>query len=271
MHTASRGVSVVVCAKDESQRIEACLASLAGQGAHEVIVVDGCSTDGTAGIARRMGATVLVSGAGSLAADRQVGADFASGTLVAFIDADHRLPPYGLNALADELDRTGVDVLQARLSIVPRSRWNRAESDFLALTHTPGVRDMVGTAPAVFRAEVLQRVRFADTGGIDDTDWMYRAHRDIPGFVAAIGTTTVAQEHAPRFRDYLAKWRWYGAGDKAFMAAHPERAASMRFHLLIRYPLLHPARAIRAGLWRAAPFAFVQGLARFAATLRTST
>lgn len=262
MHTAIRGVSVVVCTLNEAGRIEACLSSLAGQGAHEVIVVDGRSTDATADIARRMGATVIVNGGGSLAADRQLGADFASGSVIAFIDADHRLPPFGLHALADSLDRLGMDVAQAGLSITPRSFWNRAESDFFALVHnTPGVRDMVGTAPAAFRAEVLHAVRFANVGGIDDTDYMYRLHRDTD-YVTGMADVVVEQEHEPDLRDYLAKWRWYGKGDKAFMAAHRERANSMAFHLLIRYPLAYPARALLARRPRAAVYAVMQGVVR---------
>lgn len=262
MHRAYAGTSVVVCAKDEEARIGACLSSLEGQGAVEVIVVDGASRDDTAVIARRMGATVIVSRAGSLAADRQLGADFASGSLIAFIDADHRLPPYALHALADSLDRFGVDVAQAGLSITSRSFWNRAESEFLALTHNaPGVRTMVGTAPAVFRAEVLHAVRFADVGGIDDTAYMYRLHRDT-AYRVGMADVVVEQEHAPRLRDYLRKWRWYGKGDGAFCKAHPERAASMRFHLLVRYPLLHPARALAHLRPRAAVYAFMQGVVR---------
>lgn len=266
-HIGFRGLSVVVCAKNEERRIEACLASLQGQGAHEVIVVDGESTDGTASIARRMGATVIISTAGSLAADRRIGAEFASGTLIAFIDADHRLPPFALNALADSLDRLGMDVAQAGLRITLLSFWNRAESDFFAVVHnTPGVRDMVGTSPAVFRREVLEAVQFADVGGIDDTDFMYRLHRDTD-YRTGMADVVVEQEHEPSLRSYLRKWCWYGRGDGEFMRTHPERAASMRFHLLIRYPLLYPARAIAARRLRAVPYAIAQGLTRFAASL----
>lgn len=267
-HTSFHGLSVVVCAKNEETRIALCLASLQGQGAHEVIVVDGASTDCTAEIARRLGARVVVSTAGSLAADRQIGAEFASGTLIAFIDADHRLPLFALGNLANELDLLGVDVVQASLGIVPRSFWNRAESDFLAITHNGrGVVTMAGTAPAVFRAEVLEAVPFATHGVIDDTDWMYRLHRDTD-YRVGIGSTVVMQEHEPRLRDYLAKWTWYGRGDGEFMRLHPERRRSMLFHLLIRYPLLHSARAIAARRPRAVPYAIAQGLTRFAASLR---
>jgi glycosyltransferase involved in cell wall biosynthesis len=52
----SLGLSVIIIAKNEASRIGDCLASV--QFADEIIVLDGCSTDGTADIARAHGALV---------------------------------------------------------------------------------------------------------------------------------------------------------------------------------------------------------------------
>lgn len=264
-------ISVVVCARNEETRIGDCLDALAAVADewHELVVVDGCSTDTTATIARDHGALVVVSPRPSLARDRQIGADSTHGTWVVYIDADHRVQPCDITRLVGEAQAHGYGVVQAGLTIVPDSFWNRAESDFLALTHTPGVKDMVGVAPAVFHRSVLEAVRFDGGMTIDDTDFMYRLHRDSDHLTAISARVSVAQKHAPRLADYLAKWRWYGRGDGQFMATHPERAASMRYHLLVRYPLIYPARALRRGLWRAAPYAIAQGLARYAYSLST--
>jgi hypothetical protein len=97
---------------------------------------------------------------------------------------------------------------------------------------------------------------------IDDTDYMFRLHRDTD-FTTATAATFIECRHDPRLRDYLAKFRWYGIGDGQFMASHPERRRSMLFHLLVRYPLIHPLRAVLTGKFRAAPYAIVQGLTRF--------
>ena len=267
-------ISVVVCAKDEAERIGACLSAVLDcVDVGELIVVIGGDSDcPTAQAAREAVAessvrrVIICSTLGTLAQDRQLGADLAEGDWIAYIDADHLLQPGDLTSLVHDAREMSADVVQSRLRIRPDSFWNRAESSFLDMTHITGVRDMVGVAPAVFRREVLQVVRFgATSGGGDDTDYMYRLHRDTD-FRTAIGRTTITQVHAPRWRDYVAKWRWYGAGDGQFMAAHPERAASMRHHLLIRYPLLYPFKALLSGHWLAAPYAVAQGLTRYMAS-----
>lgn len=263
-------ISVVICARNEADRIADAITAVQATGeASELIVVDGCSTDATAQIARDAGALVIVSPRPSLARDRQIGADATHGTWIAYVDADHRIKPGDLTRLVGEAHTGDYGVVQSMLSILPDSFWNRAESDFLALTHTPGVKDMVGVAPAVFHRSVFDHVRFDGGQSIDDTDFMYRLHRDTEFRTAISARVCVRQKHDPRFRDYLRKWRWYGRGDGQFRRTHPERAASMRYHLLIRYPLIYPVRALRSGLWRAAPYAIAQGLARFAYSLST--
>ncbi|TDC79956.1 glycosyltransferase [Actinomadura sp. 7K507] len=103
-------VSVVIPARDEEDRIEACLAPLrADPAVREVIVVDDRSRDGTAKLAARSGATV-VAGApsppgwvGKQWALRQ-GVEAAAGPVVVLLDADTR-PKAGLcAALAELLD-----------------------------------------------------------------------------------------------------------------------------------------------------------------------
>ena len=96
---------------------------------------------------------------------------------------------------------------------------------------------------------------------IDDTDFMYRLHRDTT-YTTGVGSTMVEQLHDPDLRSYLDKFRWYGKGDKEFMRTHPERRGAMLFHLAIRYPVVYPLRAIATGHLRAAPYAVLQGLTR---------
>ncbi len=82
-------VSVVVPAYDNAAGLEECLRALAPGGAHEIIVVDDGSTDGTGAVAARLGAKVLRlernSGAG---AARNYGARQATGDVLLFVDSD---------------------------------------------------------------------------------------------------------------------------------------------------------------------------------------
>lgn len=263
-------ICVVVCARNEAHRIADCLDAIRATGeASEVIVVDGGSTDGTAAIARDRGALVIVSQHPSLPHDRQLGIDAACGQWIALVDADHRIRPGDLAALVDACVANGWAIAQAGIRTTDVSFWNRAESSFLDLTHnTPGERTMVGVAPAVFHRDLFRLVKFAEsgTGGGDDTDLLYRMARDT-SLRVGIADVVVTTRHAPRLRDYWRKWRWYGTADGLFMRRYPERRALMLWHLAVRYPIIHPARAVASGHLRAAPYAFLQGLARLSAAL----
>jgi rSAM/selenodomain-associated transferase 2 len=92
-------LSIVIPALNEGARIGAALAALAPLRArgHQVIVVDGGSTDGTARLAAA-GADLVLSAPKGRALQMNAGARAASGDVLVFLHADTRLP-----AGADEL------------------------------------------------------------------------------------------------------------------------------------------------------------------------
>lgn len=84
--------SVVIAAKNEEANIGRCLDSINSlsyrKNQYEVIVIDNGSADRTAEIARKKGAAVYVEPKKSISGLRNVGADRASGEVLAFVDAD---------------------------------------------------------------------------------------------------------------------------------------------------------------------------------------
>jgi glycosyltransferase involved in cell wall biosynthesis len=98
-------ISVVIPALDEEKHIGTCLQSLKEQtyaGDYEVIVVDNGSGDGTAAIARNLGATVVGCQGKGIGQVRQVGADAAQGDIIVQADADTIYPPQWLTTIADQ-------------------------------------------------------------------------------------------------------------------------------------------------------------------------
>ena len=84
-------ISLCMIVKDEADVITRCLES-AGKAVDEIIVVDTGSTDGTADIARSLGATVIDSEWRSdFAFARNVGLQHASGKWILVLDADEEL------------------------------------------------------------------------------------------------------------------------------------------------------------------------------------
>jgi dolichol-phosphate mannosyltransferase len=158
-------VSVVVPARDEAQRLPACLAALArDQDVAEVLVVDDESADATAAVAAAAGARVLRGAprppgwAGKTWALEQ-GLRAARGEVVVFLDADARPRPGLVRALAAALD--GADLVSAG----PRFRCPGA------LVYRFGPADADGRQPPPSRAMangqclVVRRDRLSAAGG----------------------------------------------------------------------------------------------------------
>lgn len=255
-------VSVVLCARNEASRIEQSIRAIEACHPAELIVVDGGSTDDTVAIAERLGARVIRSGGKGLAPDRQIGADNATHELVAYIDADHRPAPDALESLKRDMEEFGLDAVQAAVGIEDNGFWNRAEHDAMAVfQHEPGPRKMmIGVAPTLYRRELLQTVRFDEVNKeqSDDAD-LFRRVIETGKYTFGVGRTIVPQYHHPEFEDYQTKFRWYGRRDAEFIRTHPDRAHSMWFHLLFRYPIWRPIKAFLTGRPRAAVYFWVCG------------
>ena len=105
-------LSFVVPAYNEERYLAACLQSILDQTRRspvptEIIVVDNASTDRTAAVAAAFPeARVVTEPRKGLTQARQAGFDACSGTLIANVDADSRLPAGWLDTVLCEFDRT---------------------------------------------------------------------------------------------------------------------------------------------------------------------
>jgi len=96
-------ISVIIPALNEAKGILESLHSIERQqGEFEIIVVDGCSIDGTADVARRY-ARVINSEKRGRAIQMNIGAHHACGEVLVFLHADSCLPRNGLSLLRSKL------------------------------------------------------------------------------------------------------------------------------------------------------------------------
>ncbi len=153
-------VSVVVSARNAARMLPACLESIKDAQPREILLVDGCSTDGTVEMATHYGARILSDGGRGLPVARALGAREAASPRVALIDADVVLPEGSLARLLDEFDSGGYQALQAGLhSISDGGYWGEA----LAHHHRTGrSRRWFGLVATIFDRSTLLELGFDD-------------------------------------------------------------------------------------------------------------
>lgn len=103
-------ITVVIPARNEEQSLGEVIEQ-AIPHCDEVVVVDGCSTDGTVEVAKRLGARVVTDNGKGKGDAIRVGADAASHEIVVFVDADCSHDPADVPKLAAPIQRGEADLV----------------------------------------------------------------------------------------------------------------------------------------------------------------
>jgi N-acetylglucosaminyl-diphospho-decaprenol L-rhamnosyltransferase len=221
-------VSVVVVNWNAGPALDACLASVAGQGAREIVVVDNGSTDGSAdGLTRRAGVRVVAAGRNlGFAAGANLGAAEAVGEVLVFLNPDAVLLPGALGTLVDALLRVpGAGIAGGGLTD-DRGRWQPGAARFAPVAHLV-LDTTVGRLPDRWRRAprrvdwvygtfmAVRRDLFRQLGGFDPRYFLYGEDLDLCWRASRFGARTL---HVPAARalhgpNVSARQRFGGARD----------------------------------------------------------
>ena len=113
-------VTVVLPCLNEAESLPGVLAAV--PEGYRVVVVDNNSTDGTAEVADRCGATVVAESTPGYGAAVHAGVEAAETPIVAVLDGDGSLDPQDLPALVDDVER-GADMAIGRRRATPGLTW----------------------------------------------------------------------------------------------------------------------------------------------------
>lgn len=94
-----RRISVVIPARNERDALPAMLAEIPRDLVHEILIVDGHSTDGTADVARALGHRVVTQEGHGYGMAVRTGIAAATGDLLTFMDADGSYDPAALRVM----------------------------------------------------------------------------------------------------------------------------------------------------------------------------
>ncbi len=226
-------VSVIVCTRNGRQRIGACLAALAhSREAHETLVVDDGSTDGTADFVagKFPWARLLRLQPEGLSAARNAGAAAASGEILAFTDDDCEPDPEWIARLLPVF-QAGTHAAAGGPNLPPAARtWEEAVvcaapgapshvllSDAEA-EHLPGCN--LAVTRAAFEAIGGFDQRFRTAG--DDVDFCWRL-RDAGFRLGFAPGAFVWHWRRPSISAFLRQQLGYGRAERLLLAKHPAR------------------------------------------------
>jgi glycosyltransferase involved in cell wall biosynthesis len=225
-------ISVVVCAHNEAERIEACLESLerCDYPSLEVIVCDDGSSDSTLEIARRSPFQVLALPHGGLSTARNAGLSAARGEIVAYLDADAQCHPDWPYYLALAFEQPGVVAVGGPNLPVPGAGF--AERVVSACPGGPmhvlltddRAEHVPGCNLAVRRDAMLAAGGFDEvfTAAGDDVDACWKL-LDRGGEVAFAPAAQVMHHRRATFRGYLRQQYTYGRSERMVADRHPHR------------------------------------------------
>ncbi|HUO84482.1 MAG TPA: TIGR04283 family arsenosugar biosynthesis glycosyltransferase [Thermoanaerobaculia bacterium] len=152
-----RSTAVIIPALNEASSIERAVRSAIQAGAFEIIVADGGSADGTAALARRAGARVIVE-SGPRGARLNAAARQASSKIVLFLHADSALPCDGLSLAGGAID-AGFVLGGFRL------RFAEAHPKLRLAAMMINLRSTLLETPWGDQGQFLDRERFLESGG----------------------------------------------------------------------------------------------------------
>ncbi len=158
-------VSVIIPTLNEPANVTAAIESARAGHPHEIIVVDGGSTDDTRGIAKAAGACVIQSGPGR-ARQMNAGAARASGNVLLFLHADTLLPEAWTPRVSETLARPKVAAGAFRFRIAEDfpGRW--------IVEWTTDLRSRWFQMPYGDQGLFLRRSVFEELGGYADLPMM---------------------------------------------------------------------------------------------------
>ncbi len=226
-------ISVIVCTRNGSATLHACLDSLVALNypEFEVLVIDDGSTDTTAGIAQGFDRVIYhrQEHAG-LSVARNRGMELATGTVLAYTDDDCIAHPDWLLHLSHAFSDTDVAAAGGpNIPPTPRSRTERLVAaapgapahvllNDVEAEHLPGcnlaIRKDALVAVGGFRAE------FVAAG--DDVDVCWRL-REAGGRLIFVPGAMVWHHRRFTIRAYLKQQSGYGRAEALLMKTHPER------------------------------------------------
>lgn len=245
-------ISVVIPAKNSERTIDKCLQSVFNQvyHPHEVIVVDGGSTDKTRTIAEKNGAQVVVEPPHKGSAPgigRNHGAENAHGDVLAFLDSDCYPLRTWLNLVLEVFKDSSVGVH----GIVVRDGTGKIISGAYHYLHMQVSYDFVPSRCMAVRREAFRQVNGFDetlTTG-EDNDLSYRIRQ--LGYKIVVDKESNVYHDDDHMTNLRGIWRqqlWYRESENEMRRRYPNKFRKLKTTYPLKDHLIPLIKSVRFGV-----------------------
>jgi glycosyltransferase involved in cell wall biosynthesis len=214
-------VSVAVPTFNSERFLERCLVSVRAQTYPnvEVVVVDNYSVDRTREIAERCGVRVVLCRAGRSGA-RNVGAGYAKGEFVLFVDSDMELTPNVVGECVAKVEK-GFDAVIIPEVSVGEGFWAKCR----ALEKMCYVGDDLIEASRFFKRHVFEAVKGYDVELLFGEDWDLNQRIRKAGFeIGRVKAFIRHHEGRLNLREDMLKKHYYGKTLQFYLVKHQKEA-----------------------------------------------
>jgi len=213
----SVSISFIVPVRNDAARLETCLRSIrsaqGGVGSLEIVVVDNASTDRSPEVARALGAQVMTVADARVSDLRNRGASYASGDILAFVDADNEIVPGWGQAVLENLGDPTVGATGSLYHAPVNATWVQRAYDLLrGRTLTRGDVGWLASGNLAVRREVFRAVNGFDTSldACEDVDLCHRIRAAGWRIVGDPRVTSVHHGDPGTLRDLFKSELWRG-------------------------------------------------------------
>lgn len=218
-------ISVIIPVRNAADKIERCLEAVFSQSLkpHEVVVIDGRSTDGTVERVKKFPVRLFFQDYGACGAARQIGLENTEGEYLAFTDADCIPSPDWLRHLVTEL-KEGIVGAGGGIKNVGEGLWirsiNLAQNAFLGGGGSIQARlfrgkryvKSISACNSMYRRQDLAEVGGFNIhlSGADETELNHRLVKLKKGKLLYVPDALVVHDHGRSLKEFARNMYHYG-------------------------------------------------------------